>query len=320
MGLSAVKRGTTLDDLYRGIRRTLQFQELLLRDSVRNKAFYQAIKRSVRKGSRVLDIGTGTGIWAVTAVKLGAGEVVAIERNKFLIPVINSFINENSVAGKIKVITGDSRRVKLSGKFDLIICETIGTQAFDENIVPIMSDAVKRFLRPGGIIIPRSISIFAAPARLRWKSGGLPSGIPFKSQFFNSLVDNTPFVISRKENIEILSVPQRLIKIDLKGAKMPLKTDNLSCQWQGVNCSKVNCVVTWVVAELTNKIKIDILRRTSWLPAAYTVSAPFKGRADLEFNISLCGVKTRWTSSFKKHGKVKSQSRTSLSPVILLSG
>ena len=51
--------------------RLLVYHDLLLRDSVRNRAFRRALAARVVPGSSVLDIGSGTGLWAIEAARLG---------------------------------------------------------------------------------------------------------------------------------------------------------------------------------------------------------------------------------------------------------
>ena len=51
----------------------------MLNDSIRMTAYEKAIKEVVKPGMTVLDIGTGTGILALWALKAGAKKVYAIE-------------------------------------------------------------------------------------------------------------------------------------------------------------------------------------------------------------------------------------------------
>jgi len=51
----------------------------MIADTVRTGAYAEALRRAVKAGSVVLDIGTGTGIWALLACKFGARRVYAAE-------------------------------------------------------------------------------------------------------------------------------------------------------------------------------------------------------------------------------------------------
>ena len=50
-------------------------------DKIRTDAYVQALRQGVKQNSVVVDIGTGTGIWALLACRFGARKVYAIEPN-----------------------------------------------------------------------------------------------------------------------------------------------------------------------------------------------------------------------------------------------
>jgi type II protein arginine methyltransferase len=43
----------------------------MIRDTIRNRAFHQAIRKYVKPNLHVLDIGTGTGLLSMMAVRAG---------------------------------------------------------------------------------------------------------------------------------------------------------------------------------------------------------------------------------------------------------
>ncbi|MBI3099863.1 MAG: 50S ribosomal protein L11 methyltransferase [Planctomycetes bacterium] len=79
---------------YRRLQHLLPAHRTMLADPVRNRAFFEALRRSVTSRSRVLDVGAGTGIWAIAAARLGARRVVAIEKERLLIPLIRRLAEE----------------------------------------------------------------------------------------------------------------------------------------------------------------------------------------------------------------------------------
>lgn len=68
----------------------------------------------------VADIGTGSGILTIAAVKLGAQRVDAIELDPTAIPVAAANFEANSVAGKVHLSQGDGLK-DVEGKYHLII-------------------------------------------------------------------------------------------------------------------------------------------------------------------------------------------------------
>jgi len=140
----------------------LDLQLLMLADNVRIKAYKKAIFETVKKGDIIIDIGTGTGILTFFACQAGAKKVYAIEKTD-IIETAKQIAKDNNMLDKIVFIKEHSMAVTLSEKADVIISETLGTFALEENILNILYDARKRFLKPGGIIIPYSIDLFAVP-------------------------------------------------------------------------------------------------------------------------------------------------------------
>jgi ribosomal protein L11 methyltransferase len=64
---------------------------------------------------KVLDIGTGTGILAVSAAKLGAQEVLAIDHNKLAVETARRNILLNGVEDRVKVTQGEAEKMGEEG-------------------------------------------------------------------------------------------------------------------------------------------------------------------------------------------------------------
>jgi type I protein arginine methyltransferase len=131
----------------------------MLKDSVRMDAYHRAIRSAVRPGQIVIDIGSGTGILAFIAAKAGARRVYAIERGN-MITLARQLAEENQLDNIVKFIPGDSREISVPEKADVIISELIGIFALHENMLAILLDARKRFLKNGGQIIPSNINLY----------------------------------------------------------------------------------------------------------------------------------------------------------------
>ena len=64
------------------------------------------LEEHVRPGDRVLDLGTGSGILAVAAARLGAGEVLALDVEAAAIAVARETVSLNGLAGWVEVRRG----------------------------------------------------------------------------------------------------------------------------------------------------------------------------------------------------------------------
>jgi protein arginine N-methyltransferase 1 len=139
-------------------------QERLLVDRERCERFREAIRRAVRPGDVVVDVGAGTGLLSFFAAsEAGAKRVYAIEMSR-VAEVASRLIEANGLEERVELIWGNSRKVTLPERCDVLISETLSTFCFDtEDIIGTMADARKRFLKPGGRMIPESCKTFLVP-------------------------------------------------------------------------------------------------------------------------------------------------------------
>lgn len=139
----------------------LELHRLLLDDTLRNDAFVKALKAVIVPGKTVVaDIGSGTGFLSFAAEKLGAKECHLYEFSE-LLPLSKKIATENGIK-KCKFFQIHSTDVKKPPQADVVISETIGNYALEENIIETMNDA-HRFLKPSGMMIPQSLKQFVAP-------------------------------------------------------------------------------------------------------------------------------------------------------------
>jgi protein arginine N-methyltransferase 1 len=133
----------------------------MIADRRRMAAYEQALRQAVRPGCVVLDIGTGTGILALLACKLGARRVYAIEPND-AIALARELAAANGCAGAIAFIQERSTNVVLPEPVDVLVSDLRGILPFYPGNVAAVADARRRFLAPGGILIPRRDELWAA--------------------------------------------------------------------------------------------------------------------------------------------------------------
>ena len=106
----------------------------------------ELLERTVEPHHQVADIGTGSGILTIAAIKLGAKHVDAIEIDPTAIPIAAANFQANGVAPKVHLSQGDGLR-GIENRYHLIIGNIL-TKA----ILPMISFCVQR-LYPEGIII-----------------------------------------------------------------------------------------------------------------------------------------------------------------------
>src|SRR6185436_3279643 len=97
----------------------------MIQDSVRTDAYAQALRRLVRPGSVVLDMGAGVGIWALLACRFGARKVYAVDPND-VIQIAREITAANGYADKIEFINDMSTAVTLPEQADVLVTEMHG--------------------------------------------------------------------------------------------------------------------------------------------------------------------------------------------------
>lgn len=138
----------------------------MLNDRMRTLAYQNAIHDLVKPGDCVVDIGTGTGVLAITAIQAGAAKVYALEANPTTAEIARHCIRQNGASDRIEVIQGWSTSLELPEQADLIVSEMFGNDPFDEDILLIYADAVKRFAKPNAKLIPQGFDLCCAPLKL----------------------------------------------------------------------------------------------------------------------------------------------------------
>jgi SAM-dependent methyltransferase len=288
----------------------LQYHQLMLSDGVRNKLIYEAIKQHVTEETNFLDIGAGTGVWAILAAKLGAKRVVAIEIEEALIPIIFRHAQENGVANKIEIIHGNSDHVKIRGKFDVIVSELFGGDALGEATTKSFVSLRNRFLVPNGILIPQKLAMLAAPAKIKRSVHNLPVELPINCNFLKSskLNYSSNFSISDREGIEFLAEPQLLVEIDFRTAETAPNLQSMSAAWKMDNIAEANGIVVFNHHTFTDKIKMDSFGSQSWGTTVYEFRPFTEEKGTLGFHITMEGPKTMWTVNLPSSQTAKPQS------------
>ncbi len=100
--------------------------------------------------ARVADIGTGSGILAIAAAKLGAVEVTAVDHDAVAVGIARSNVQQNGVAHVVRVVQGDLFAPLLS-PVDLILANLTA------DLLVRAAPRFRSYLHPGGVAIASGI-------------------------------------------------------------------------------------------------------------------------------------------------------------------
>lgn len=179
----------------------IEYHRTLIADHVRNEAFYKALKSVIVPGkSTVADIGAGTGLLGLMASKLGAREVLLFETAE--VAGAAAKVLKANRAKNCQIYPCHSTEFQDPPRVDIVVSETLGNYAFEENIIETLNDARARFLRDGGVIIPGRVTQFVAPVttprfdhELRvWERAGPALGLRLDLSIAQSMSFNNAYV------------------------------------------------------------------------------------------------------------------------------
>ena len=150
----------------------------------RVNAYVAALRRAIKPGSVVVDLGSGPVYFALVACQLGARRVFAIEPDN-IIQVGRDAARDHGVADRIEFIQDLSTKVTLREQADVIVSDLRGILPWFQQHIPSIVDARTRFLAPGGILIPSLDRLWAAVVEVpvqyekavrSWEDNALKSG------------------------------------------------------------------------------------------------------------------------------------------------
>jgi protein arginine N-methyltransferase 1 len=180
--LLAVKNDEEFSDLHE--------HEKMIADSVRVTSYHNAIKRHIKPGDVVLDLGTGTGILSFFAAQQKPRKIYAIDHSDF-IEVAQRIAAYNNI-DNIQFVRINSRDFVPEEKIDVILHEQIGDDLFNENMVENLLDLKRRVLKETGHIVPGRFELFLEPVSIK-----KDFKVPF---LWENRVDGVDFGFLRQES------------------------------------------------------------------------------------------------------------------------
>ena len=122
------------------------------------------LSKYVTDGCKVLDIGTGSGILSMAALKMGAGQIAATELDKNAIPAVKDNFEKNELKdADFTLVMGNlvsegSVREEIGGGYDIVVANILPTV-----LIPLTA-VIREMVSPQGFLIYSGILCEKAPA------------------------------------------------------------------------------------------------------------------------------------------------------------
>ena len=303
----------------------IELHRKLLGDKVRNDALHEALKRVITPGCTVADVGAGTGFLSFLARRLGAAHCDLYEYSEAL-ALARQLARRNRITD-LGFVQAHSTEVHKPPQADVVVSETLGNFALEEGLLETLVDA-RRFLKPGGTMIPCGLRQFVAPvtdARLQqeidiWSGVGHDLDLaPAREVALNNMYVKTVL----PSDLPGMGVARQWDEIAFGAKARPSSQRRADASWtrQELGAATVHGFALWWEAELVPGIAISTspyARATHWEQIYLPLLQPLAPEAGEALELHLAsdtrqGVRLVWESALRKAGgKLRAAQRQDL--------
>lgn len=289
----------------------IEFHRNLITDRARNAAFYRALQQVIVPGTTtVADLGSGTGLLGFYALRLGAKDVYFYEYSPAL--KLSQKIARHNGLRRAHFIHQHSRQMDHPVAVDVVVSETLGNYAYEENIIETLADA-RRFLKPGGSIIPQHIAQFVAPVitpRIHqelcvWDDVGAELDFSLaKEMSVNNLYVR---LLQRDDVLDAGTSAKRWDAVDLRKKNASVRRG--SAHWTLAGNVTLYGFALWWECELLPQITLStspLAPRSHWEQLYCPLREPLQAQAGDELSIALTsdsrfevGASVKWDVTMK---------------------
>jgi type II protein arginine methyltransferase len=254
----------------------------MLNDEERNDAFRRALSAALGRNSVVLDVGTGSGLLAMMAVRLGAKAAYSCEMLGPVARMARRIVAANGLADRIAIIGKRSSDLVIGQDVpelaDVLVTETLDCGLLGEGLLPIVRHARRHLLRPGARIIPSSAVISFSL---------LESEDVHRNNFASTVRDLDVSLFNHFSSLEyfpvrlgtwghrLLSEPSRIFDFDFQAG--PLEPEERRVTVDVREGGLVHGVVFWFDADLGDGIRLTNAPqnpRSHWMQAVQCFETP----------------------------------------------
>ncbi len=234
----------------------------MMNDARRNPAWDAALRRAIRPGMHVLEIGTGAGMLALMAARAGAERVITCETNAVAAAMARELAARNGLADRIVVIDKASQDLHvgedLERPADLLFCDIFADSFFDFEPLPAIADARRRLVRADAPTIPGFGGVRMALADLAGyaRQAHIDSAAGFDLSPFTGFVRPHISVQVGEPGLKLMSEARDVFRFDLTEVNHP-QSGAAETVLEASSDGTVNGVVIWIRLELDGETVLE---------------------------------------------------------------
>jgi protein arginine N-methyltransferase 7 len=234
----------------------------MMNDARRNHAWDQALRRAVRPGMHVLEIGTGAGMLALMAARAGAAEVTTCESDPVAAAIASEISERNGYGSVIKVIPKRSQDlavgVDIERPADLLFCDIFADDMLGFDPLPALADARSRLVTTGAPVVPAAGVIKVALAN--WEGCAITCRAKHAAGFdissFGDLVRPSVTVPIGATDLTLFSRDVDAFRFDFGSLSHP-RTGRIELSLEADRDGIVDGIIQWICLELDSETVLE---------------------------------------------------------------
>ncbi|CAH1424268.1 unnamed protein product [Lactuca virosa] len=255
----------------------------MLNDAPRNKAYRDAIDKTVTKNCHVLDIGSGTGLLSMMGARaMGiAGMVTACESYLPMVKLMKKVLRANNMDHKIRLFNKRSDElqvgVDIASRAHVLVSEILDSQLLGEGLIPTLQHAYDNLLVENYKTVPYRATTYAqlVESTYLWKlhdllnnEADMEDGIHLVPKGKENVLGVKPqqFAMhcdAMAEDIRLLSEPFKIFEFEFW--KRPDSHGEKEVYIKATDDGIVHAVISWWVLELDAEGEIFYSTAPKWI-------------------------------------------------------
>jgi type II protein arginine methyltransferase len=256
----------------------------MINDAERNQAFLAAMQRQVKQGDLVLDVGAGSGLLAMMAVRAGARAAISCEGLEPVAYMARRIVESNGLLDRVTIVPKMSFEMAvgrdLPARADILVTETVDCGLLGEGIIPIVRHARANLLVENARIIPAAARVcFALLESVAiHRNNFVSDAAGFDLSLFNrfSTRDYFPVRLSTWGH-RLLSTPTQAFSFDFRSDPLEPRTARVPVEI--TSSGYIHGIVFWFELDLGAGASLSNdpgKSRSHWMQAVQCLEVPVR--------------------------------------------